>query len=132
MKRAEQAFRIARFDIESLISTILRIGMWISLSLIVASLIVQWIEKSPVGFENKLRATSVPVLILDDLQGGSSQIPWSSLIMHLGVAALLLTPYVRVAATLLYFMRVEPSWKRCLCTGLVLLLLTVILLTNWV
>lgn len=132
MDRAARAFWVARFDIESLISKILRSGTWLSLGLIAAGWVVQWTEKNPEGFGPYLRARSVPLLILSDFREGGLPVPWPARLIHLGVAVLLLTPYVRVAATLWYSIEVERSWKRLLSTGLVLVFLTVILLTNWV
>ncbi len=133
MKRtAGQAFWIARFDMEPLIGRILRSGMWMSCGLIVASLVAQWAGKNQEGFGPNLMAKSVPLLISADLQRSDSSILWPSLLVHLGVAVLLLTPYARVLATLLYFMWVELSWKRILFTSLVLALLTVILLSDWI
>ncbi len=46
------------------------------------------------------------------------------LLVSLGIAALLLTPYLRVLASLLFFAFVEHNWKYSLFTGFVLAVLT--------
>ena len=132
MKRADRAFWIARFDIESLIGTILRGGTWITLGLLLVSAGIQWETKGQLEIGSQLRAKSVPLLVYSGLEGVGSPLFWFQLFVHLGVGVLLLTPYVRVAATLMYFSSVEPSKKRILSTGLVLILLTIILLSDWV
>ena len=130
MKHPTRALWLARFDIEPLLSATLRNGMVISLSLIAASLAVLWFGKNPGDFGPPLHAQSIPALILADLSLTSSPAFWPMLLVHLGVAVLLLTPYARLVITLLYFMFVEPSWKRALFTGSVLVILTLILFTN--
>ena len=132
MKRADRVFWIARFDIESLIGIILRVGTWMTLGLILVGAGAQWVEKGQREVGSHLMAKSVPRLIYSGLEGVGSPLFWSHLFVRLGVGVLLLTPYVRVMATLMYFSSVEPSKKRILSTGLILILLTIILLSDWV
>jgi uncharacterized membrane protein len=52
-----------------------------------------------------------------DLVGGQFR---SRLLVSLGIAALLLTPYLRVLVSLLFFAFVEHNWKYSRFTGFVL------------
>ena len=132
MDNIARAKWIASFDMESLISSILRTGMLISMSLTLLSLVPGWLEKGQVDFGPNMKAKSIPLLILADFQ--QIHVPgfWPRLLMHLGFAVLLLTPFVRVVASLVYFTLVERSPKQALFTTFVLVILTIILLTNLV
>ena len=117
---------------ESLISSILRTGTLISMGLILLSLALGWVGKGHVDFGPDMKAKSIPLLILADLQQAHSPGFWPRFLMHLGFVALLLTPYVRVLASLAYFTLVGRSPKQALFTSFVLVILTIILLTKLV
>ena len=131
-KDVARAKWIANFDMESLISLILRTGMLISLGFIFAGLIIGWADQEHASLGPNLKAKSVPILILVDLQQIGSPGFWPRLFIHLGVSALLLTPYVRVLASMAYFTWVDRSRKQVAFTGFVVAILTIILLTSLV
>lgn len=132
MTRAAWLRWIATFDMEDLTSTLLRNGTVVSMGLIAASLLMQALGPWPGDLGPNLKARSVPVLIVSDIHQLGTPGAGPRVLLHLGVAALLLTPYVRVLASLLYFAVVERSRRHALLTGLVLTILTIVLLTTWV
>lgn len=132
MDKVDRAKWVASFDMESLVSSILRNGTLLSMSLILMSLALRWIGNGQADFGTNMKARSIPLLILADLQQAHSPGFWPRLLMHLGFAALLLTPYVRVLASLAYFTLVGRSPKQALFTSFVLVVLTIILLTKLV
>ena len=132
MRNVARAKWIANFDIEDLVSSILRNGMLISMGFIIASLVFRWIGNEEASFGPNLQAKSIPTMILSDLPKLGLPNFRPSLLLHLGVAVLLLTPYVRVFASMVYFTLIERSRKYVLFTSFVLLILTIILLTELV
>ena len=68
MKRLYRATRLARFDIEPLLSAILRNGLLTSMGLIIAGLVAQWVEPGQTSFGPNLQAKSIPLLILNDIR----------------------------------------------------------------
>ena len=132
LKDVAWAKRIANFDMESLISSILRTGMLSSTGFIFTGLIIGWADQERASLGPNLKAKSVPLLILADLQQIGSPGFWPRFLIHLGVATLLLTPYVRVLASMAYFTWVDRSRKQVAFTGFVLIILTIILLTRLV
>lgn len=132
MKDVARLKWIAGFDMESLISSVLRNGTALSMILILAGLAIQEIGKTKGGFGPNLHARSIPQLILVDLNQTGLPEFWPRLLLYLGVSALLLTPYIRVVASMIYFAYVDRSWKHAIFTGVVLVILTIGLLTDLV
>ena len=123
---------IANFDMESLISLILRSGMWISLALILSSIAIGWVLRGHVNLGPNVQAKSIVHLIRGALRHMDTVDTWPNPLIRLAVAALLLTPYVRVLASMAYFTWVDRSRTQILFTGFVLTILTIILLTSFV
>ncbi len=129
MKGVHRAKWIANFDMEPLISSILRTGMILSVILIFAGMITSWFLKEN-DFGPNLHAKSIPELLWIDLQQFHYPEMVPRLLIHLAVSVLLLTPYVRVLVSMLYFAFIENNWKYVAFSGLVLIILTVALLSN--
>lgn len=132
MRNSTHAKWLAGFDMEDLVSSILRNGMLISMGLIGTGMVLWRLGRSHVSFGYNLQAKSVPELLFKDLRQIGSPEQWPTLLVHLGIAVLLLTPYLRVVASTIYFAWVEHRWKQALLTSFVLIVLTVILLTTLV
>lgn len=118
---------IASFDMEDLVGWILQRGTWFSIGLLLASAILRrssayW----HAGADPPLQGTNVLHLLLADLRGMATPRFWPSGLAHLGIALLMLTPYVRVLASVFYFAWVERSGRHALLTGSVALMLTYI------
>ena len=62
--------------------------------------------------------------MLTDIQQAAADAVRPRLLVNLGIAALMLTPYVRVLASMLYFAFVEHNGKCTLFTGFVFSVLT--------
>ena len=131
MRNITRARWVAWFDMEELVSVILMRGMVLSAGLVLGGLVMRWAGHGQVGFGPNLHARSIPTLILTDLRAGES-FESPRLWLHLGIAALLLTPYARILASVFYFTLVERSRKHALLAAFVLGLMTVILLTDLV
>ncbi len=127
MRDVARAKRIASFDMEDLVGSILRVGTGLSLSCIAAGVVLRWTGMSQGTSADALQGTNVLHFIVADLHRVGSIRWWPALLVHGGLAVLLYTPYARVAASVLYFSFIQRSWKHALLTSLVLAALTYIL-----
>ncbi len=132
MKDVNRARWLASFDAEPFLSAILRNGTLMSMGLVVAGLVVRWAGKFQTDLGPNLRAKSIPQLILADIHSIGSLDIWPRLLVHLGVSVLLLTPYARVIASMVYFTWVESDRKHALLAAFILAVLSILLLTDWV
>ena len=71
-----------------------------------------------------LAATSVGQFIITDVRQVTTAAARPRLLVNVGIAVLMLTPYVRVLASMLYFVFVERNVKYSLFTAFVLATLT--------
>ncbi len=108
---------------DTVIGYVLLGGVLVSVALLVAGLIWHWIKTGQVGVKFKIVRLNLFEFVAAELRGiGNDFRP--RLLVGLGIAALLLTPYLRVAASLAFFALVERNWKYSLFTGFVLAVLT--------
>ena len=128
--RAARARWIAGFDIEPLMSAILRNGMLISMGLIAGSLVVQWVQTGRLNSDYVLQGDSIPVLIQRDFQQMNASNFWPDLLIDLGISALMLISYVRVLVSMLYFAYVDRDRSNFIFTAVIFVILTIVLLTT--
>ena len=116
--------RRAGFDVESLVGYTLLGGVLLSMSLVAAGLAWHWVAWGDLRFDYALPATTVAGFVATDFRQLFSEAPRPRLLMNLGLAVLMLTPYVRVLASMVYFACVERNGKYTLFTAFVLGTLT--------
>ena len=112
---------------EDLIAALLRWGMLLSFGLVLTGLVLRMAFTHRLGLEKSLQGANVLHLLLRDVSRAGSHRACPSWLIRLGVSALLLTPFVRVAASCYYFASVERNWTHALLTLLTLLTLGYIL-----
>ena len=108
----------------TLVGYVLSGGVVLSVLLIVAGLVWHWISVGRSNVEYALPKMNLFQFVgaeFRDLFAGKVR---PRLLVSLGIAALLLTPYLRVLVSLLFFAFVERNWKYSLFTGFVLAVLT--------
>ncbi len=116
--------RTSRLPIETLVGFTLQIGVLVSLALIAAGLVWHRLTWGTWQFDYTLPATSVGGFLVADVAQATTAPARPPLLVNLGIAVLMLTPYVRVLASMLYFMVVERNVKYSLFTAFVLAMLT--------
>ena len=115
--------RPPRWDIETIVGWTLLVGVCSSLGLIATGFAWHWLRYGDLRFDYALPATSVARFLADDLWQATSGEARPRLLVSLGLGVLLLTPYVRVLASLVCF-AVERDWTYVAVTGFVLATLT--------
>ncbi|MDD5216654.1 MAG: DUF1634 domain-containing protein [Candidatus Omnitrophica bacterium] len=122
MKISQTASR--GWDMDLWVSGILRIGLSLSLTFITCGLVWKWHEVGAIRFDYSLPKTSVLQFVLEELHLLLRGTFRPRLLINLGIAILLLTPYVRVLVSVFYFAMVERNRKYTLFTLFVFLTLT--------
>ena len=121
-----------RVDMDTIIGFTLQIGVTLSLALIATGLVWhrfkwgtwQW----PLDY--KLPATTVFGFFVTDVEQATGEPARPRMLVNLGIAVLMLTPYVRVLMSMLYFAFVERNRKYAVFTAFVLAMLTYGLFTG--
>jgi uncharacterized membrane protein len=113
-----------RFDMEILIGYILLGGVLISAVLLAIGLIWHWARWRNLRFEHSIVGMNFFEFILSTLRQVSSHAIRPRFILNMGIGILMLTPFVRVLASLFYFALKERNWKYTLFTGFVFCVLT--------
>jgi uncharacterized membrane protein len=112
------------FDMDALVGYILLIGVLISLVLVAGALVWKWSETGGVGFDYTLTGMNLFQLVVTEARLAAQGALRPRLLLSLGIAVLMLTPYVRVLASMVYFMAALKNWKYSLFTAIVLVTLT--------
>jgi uncharacterized membrane protein len=121
---SEKVQSIDRFDMESLVGYILLTGVLLSVALLAVGLVWRWVRVGNLRFEHSIAGMNFFEFISSTLRQMASQAFRPRLFLNMGIAVLMLTPFVRVLASVFYFAFVEHNWKYTLFTGFVLSVLT--------
>lgn len=109
---------------DTIIGTLLLGGVLTSLALIIAGLTWHWLATGHSAVEETLAGHDVVELLGADLRALGQGAVRPRLLISLGIVALLLTPYLRVLASMLFFAFMEHNWKYTAFTAFVLIVLT--------
>ncbi len=122
--RRAWAARWARFDMEILVGYILQIGVIVSMTLIALGMVWRWFNTGALALDYTLAGMNFFEFVLSDLQQVFAGAFRPRLLVNLGIASLMLTPYVRVLASMLYFALAARNGKYTLFTAFVFAVLT--------
>ena len=120
----DKAQRNYSFDMESLVGHILLTGVLLSVVLLMVGFVWRWVRVGNLQFEHSIVGMNFFEFILSSLRQIASQAFRPRLFLNMGIAVLMLTPFVRVLASVFYFAFAEHNWKYTLFTGFVLAVLT--------
>jgi uncharacterized membrane protein len=121
----------ARSNIETVVGYILLGGVLLSVALIAGGLAWHWVTTGQLQFEYLVGGMDLARFITNDLQQLVVGPIHPRYLINLGIAVLILTPYVRILASVLYFAFVARNWKYTLFTAAVLGVLTYSLFGRW-
>jgi uncharacterized membrane protein len=120
--------RFERETMDVVVGYILLAGVLTSLVLVAAGLAWHWVREGNPRFDYTLAGTTVFQFLVDDVHALFAGELRPRLLLNLGIAVLLFTPYLRVLASVVYFAVVERNAKYTAFTGFVLATLTYSLL----
>ena len=105
-----------QLEMDALLSYILLYGVVISLALVTISLIWKWLATGQVGFVYELAGMNLYQFATTQIRTTLAGQIRPELLMNLGIAVLMLTPFMRVIASLVFFAAVSKNWKYVLLT----------------
>jgi uncharacterized membrane protein len=110
--------------VELVVGSILLTGVLASMVLVAAGLTWHWLTSGNTVFDYSLAGTAVFQFVMADIRALTSGALRPGVLVNAGMAVLLLTPYVRVLASMLYFALIERNLKYSVFTSFVLVVLT--------
>jgi len=111
-------------DMGKLIGYVLLVGVLLSLALIAAGLIWRWSATGSLEAEYVIRGMNLSEFAARTIGRVAEGGVRPDTLLNLGICVLLLTPFVRVLASVVYFAAAEHNWKYTAFTSLVLVILT--------
>src|SRR4030042_5815584 len=120
----EKAKSGRHFDMESLVGYILLTGVLLSVALLAVSFVWRWVRVGNLRFEHSIVGMNFFEFISSTLLQMASRAFRPRLFLNMGIGVLMLTPFVRVLASVFYFAFVEHNWKYTFFTSFVLSVLT--------
>ena len=121
---SEKAAPYRHFDMEILIGYILLVGVLLSVALLAIGFLWRWARFGNLSFQYTIAGMNFFEFALTSLEQMASHELRPRVMINMGMAVLMLTPFVRVLASVFYFALVERNWKYTLFTGFVLSVLT--------
>ena len=106
-----------------LVGYILLGGVLLSLALLAAGLFWKWLRTGG-GLDYQIAGMNLFELAKDEFRRAARGDFRPRLLISAGITVLLLTPYLRVVASVFYFCFALKNWKYTLFTSIVLLVLT--------
>jgi len=120
----EKAESDHHLDMEILIGYILLGGVLLSVALIAIGFVWRWVRSGNLQFQYTVAGMNFFEFVLSSLRQMASHELRPRVLVNMGIAVLMLTPFVRVLASVFYFALVDRNWKYTLFTGFVLCVLT--------
>lgn len=113
-----------QLEMDVLVGYILLGGVLLSLVLIASALLWKWTTTRDISFDYQIQGMNLFELVKDEFRRAAHGAIRPRLLITMGITVLLLTPYLRVVASMFYFMTALKNWKYTLFTSVVLLVLT--------
>ena len=113
-----------QFDMDRLVGFILQDGVLLSLALIVSGLFWAWLRTGRLALQYRVAGMNLFQFVLEEIRLAAHGHLRPRLLVNLGIAVLMFTPFIRVAASTVYFMGFLKNWKYTLFTAVVLTILT--------
>lgn len=111
-------------DMDMLVGYILLVGVLLSILLILVALIWRWRLTGTVEFNYNLAGLNFFQLATHEVRLAAAGTLRPHVILSLGILVLMLTPFVRVLVSMVYFIVALKNWKYTLFTAFVLVMLT--------
>ncbi len=114
----------AELEMDELVGYILQVGVLLSMVLVAAGLVWERIRTGQLALDYRITNMNLFDFVVAELRLTLHGAFGPRLLINLGIITLLLTPLVRVAASMVYFIGFLRNWKYSLFTAFVLTVLT--------
>lgn len=121
---AQQRERREQLKMDVLVGYVLAGGVITSMVLVATGLIWHWAATGTLGLDYAMGGMNFFRFVLSDVAIVIRTGFGPRRMINLGIAVLMLTPFIRVASSMAFFAVVERNWKYAVFTGLVLAILT--------
>jgi uncharacterized protein len=121
---AESAQEWRQLEMDALVGYILLGGVLLSMALIVAGLFWKYLQTGGVRLEYELAGMNLFQFVVSEIHLAALGQIRPRLLINMGIVVLMLTPFFRVLASVVYFLVVLKNWKYTAFTLFVLLVLT--------
>jgi len=115
---------VLQLDMDVLVGYILQIGVLLSMVLVAAGIFWTWLRTGGLVLNYHIIGMNLFEFVVYETRLALHGVLGPRLLVNLGITALMLTPFVRVAASVVYFIAVLKDWKYTLFTAFVLSVLT--------
>lgn len=123
-RTVESAQEWRQLEMDVLVGYILLCGVLLSMALIVAGLLWKYIQTGGVRLEYELAGMNLFQFVVSEIHLAALGQLRPRLLINMGIVVLMLTPFFRVLASVVYFLVVLKNWKYTAFTLFVLLVLT--------
>jgi len=123
-RTVESAQEWRQLEMDVLVGYILLCGVLLSVALIVAGLLWKYIQTGGVRLEYELAGMNLFQFVVSEIRLAALGHFRPRLLINMGIVVLMLTPFFRVLASVVYFLVVLKNWKYTAFTLFVLLVLT--------
>ena len=113
-----------QLEMDVLVGYILLGGVLLSMALIVAGLLWKYLQTGGVRLNYELAGMNLFQFVMTEIHIAARGQVRPRLLINIGIAVLMLTPFFRVLASMVYFLGVLKNWKYTVFTLFVLLVLT--------
>ncbi len=111
-------------DMDLLIGYLLLYGVLLSLGLIVAGLCWRFLSTGHFSLDYQISGMNLFQFVVEEFREAALFHLRPRLLVNLGIGVLMLTPFLRVAASVVYFAGILRNWKYTLFTMIVLAVLS--------
>jgi len=123
-RTVESAQEWRQMEMDALVGYILLGGVLLSMALIVAGLFWKYLQTGGVRLEYELAGMNLFQFVVSEIHLAALGQIRPRLLVNMGIVVLMLTPFFRVLASVVYFLVVLKNWKYTAFTLFVLLVLT--------
>ena len=113
-----------QLEMDVLVGYILLGGVLLSMALIIAGLFWKYVQSGGVRLEYELAGMNLFQFVVSEIHLAALGQVRPRLLINMGIVVLMLTPFFRVLASVVYFLVVLKNWKYTIFTLFVLLVLT--------
>jgi uncharacterized membrane protein len=121
---AADARTTRQLGMDTLVGWILLDGVLLSLGLLVIGMCWRWERAGTLSLDYQLAGMNLFEFVLTEVRMATHGELRPRLMINLGIAVLMLTPYLRVVVSLAYFLVALKNWKYASFTAVVLVILT--------